>query len=125
LPKNKWQVSSNEGNEPVGRQATIFMNVVEIEVQNIEQYHKKGVIAHIMKGARPEVHEGVIFVGENSKWMRIDFFAGKDAKGNPLVRPFYVTQEIAESIAPASAEVLRTYGGRVTFVVQRVLPPPS
>ena len=43
--------------------------------------------------------------------MRIDFFAGKDAKGNPLVRPFYVTQEIAESIIPASAEVLRTYAG--------------
>ena len=102
-----------------------FMNVVEIEVENIGQYHKQGVIAHIMKGARPEVHEGVMVVGENSKWMRIDFFAGKDAKGNPLVRPFYVTQEIAESIAPASAEVLKTYGGRVRFVVQRVLPPPN
>jgi hypothetical protein len=101
------------------------MNVVEIEVENIGQYHKKGVIAHIMTGTRPEVHEGVIFVGENSKWMRIDFFAGKDAKGNPLVRPFYVTQEIAESIIPASAEVLRTYAGRVAFVVQRVLPPPG
>ena len=101
------------------------MNVVEIEVENIGQYHNKGVIAHIMTGARPEVHEGTIVVGENSKWMRIDFFAGKDVKGNPLVRPFYVTQEIAESIVPASAEVVKTHGGRVAFVVQRVLPPPS
>jgi hypothetical protein len=101
------------------------MNVVEIEIENIGQYHQKGVIAHIMSDTRPEVHEGVMFVGENSKWMRIDFFAGKDAQGRPLVRPFYVTQEIAESIAPASAEVLRTYGGRVMFVLRRVLPPPS
>jgi hypothetical protein len=101
------------------------MNVVEIEVEDIGQYHKKGVIAHIMTGTGPAVHEGVIVVGENSKSMRIDFSAGKDAQGKPLVRPFYVTQEIAESIVPASKEVLNTYGGRVSFVLQRVLPPPN
>jgi hypothetical protein len=101
------------------------MNVVEIEIANIAQYHGKGVIAHVMTGTRPEVFEGVFFVGENSKWMRIDFFAGKDARGNARVLPFYVTQEIAESIMPASKEVLDSYAGRVSFVVQRVLPPPN
>ena len=101
------------------------MNVVEIEVENIAQYHKRGVIAHIMTGTGPQVHEGVIVVGENSKSMRIDFFAGQDAQGRPLVRPFYVTQEIAEGITvPASKEVITNYAGRVAFVVQRVLPPP-
>jgi hypothetical protein len=101
------------------------MNVVEIEVENIGQYHKKGVIAHVMSDTRPVVFEGVFFVGENSRWMRIDFSAGKDAQGNPVVRPFYVTQEIADSIAPASREVLSNYGGRVEYMIQRVLPPPS
>jgi hypothetical protein len=93
-----------------------FMSVVEIEVENIGQYHKKGVIAHIMTDTGPMVHEGVFFVGADAKWLRIDFFAGKDAQGNPLVRPFYVTQEIAESIVPASREVLNSYEGRVAFM---------
>jgi hypothetical protein len=102
-----------------------IMNVVEIEVPNIRQYHQQGVIANVMTGARPVIYEGVMFVGENAKWMRIDFFAGTDAQGKPVVKPFYVTQEIADSIIPASKEVLNNYGGRVSFVIQRVLPPPS
>ena len=101
------------------------MNVVEIELANIGQYHQKGVIANVMTGTRPVIYEGVMFVGENSRWMRIDFFAGTDAQGNQVVKPFYVTQEIADSIIAASKEVLNNYGGRVSFVIQRVLPPPN
>ena len=59
LPKDKGKVCSGEGNEPLAA-SNDFMNVVEIEVENHRQYHKKGVIAHIMTGTRPEVHEGVI-----------------------------------------------------------------
>lgn len=102
-----------------------IMNVVEIEVPNIGQYHQQGVIANVMTGTRPVIYEGVMFVGENGKSMRIDFVAGTDAKGGPVVKPFYVTQEVADSIIPASKEVLGNYGGRVSFVIQRVLPPPS
>jgi hypothetical protein len=95
----------------------------EVFISNAkDRFHRKGALIQVATKRQPLILEARLFVGANSKWMRIDAFVGVE-NGIPLVRPLVIDQEIAGSIVPAPKEVQDFYEGRIAFVVRKVLPP--
>jgi hypothetical protein len=89
-----------------------------------ELYHDKGVMFRVRTGGRVETRKGKFFVAADSKWMRIDLVVQEADKPSTVLH-IPISQEIVESISPASKLVQEQFGNQVAFVIPQILPLPG
>ncbi len=101
-----------------------MVNCPEIDFPGAyERYHGKGVLFRVKVGTKVESRRGRLSVGEDSRWMRID--TGVEGAANLQASPpVPLTQEMVESLRPATKLVQEQYGNTVSFVLPQILSLP-